>query len=241
MRSTVALWIAASLLLAGCGKKRKTSEHLDGKALLEQKCASCHNLDMPPKTYRDEKAPPMMAVAFHIADFIEAPTKRDKIDKAIDFVKDYVIHPSASKSFCDKASLDAYGVMPSQQGKVSQDELEAIAAYMFRHYTPQNFFKAQEAAARLAAMPKGERLALQNGCAGCHKADRDIVGPSWHRIARRRANDERRIAAAIAEGSHGQWKGSHGAVMPAFASKLSPEEIRTIARWIMHHNEAVRG
>ena len=68
-------------IFSGCNTQKKS--HLDGEKLLEQKCASCHNLDLPPKTFEDEKAPPMMAVAFHIKDYIHASSQSDKIPKAI--------------------------------------------------------------------------------------------------------------------------------------------------------------
>lgn len=54
------------LIFNACNEKEPV-QNLDGKKLLEQKCASCHNLAMPPQLSEDELAPPMMAVAFHIA------------------------------------------------------------------------------------------------------------------------------------------------------------------------------
>ena len=82
--------------------------------------------------------------------------------KAKEFLKDYVINPSTSKSYCDKQSLKTYGVMPSQKGKVTQDELEAIASYMFEHFTQQNLAKEQAIINKLRAMPKGKQIALKN-------------------------------------------------------------------------------
>jgi cytochrome c len=219
------------LAFSGCEKKTHHSE-LDGKKLLEQKCSKCHNLDLPPQTYKDEKAPPMMAVAFHIKDFIKASSESDKIPKAIDFVKDYVVNPSASKSFCDKKSLQTYGVMPSQKGKVTQDELEAIAEYMFSHYTVKNLTEAQDLQNRLMQMPKGKRLALQNNCLSCHKAKRDLVGPSFHKIAERYKGKTAIIQQSIAEGSRGKWQGYHGAIMPPFGKKIDKADQQIVAQWI---------
>jgi HD-GYP domain-containing protein (c-di-GMP phosphodiesterase class II) len=50
----------------------------------------------------------------------------EKREKFIAFVTDYALHPSAEKSFCDKESLASYGVMPSQKGNVTEEELEAL-------------------------------------------------------------------------------------------------------------------
>ncbi len=214
----------------GCQKKQHAN--LDGKKLLEQKCSACHNLDLPPKTFVDEKAPPMMAVAFHIKDFIPASNESEKIPKAIDFVKDYVIHPSKEKSFCDKKSLQTYGVMPSQKGNVTQEELQAIGEYMFEHYTIKNLTEAQAIENRLKKMPKGERLALQNNCLTCHRVKRDLVGPSFYQIANK-YDDLLYIQERIANGSKGKWSKFHGAIMPSFRDKISLEDQEILAKWIL--------
>jgi cytochrome c len=226
----LSLSLCVLIALAGCNEKKH--QNLDGKKLLEAKCSQCHNLDLPPKTFKDEKAPPMMAVAFHIKDFIKASSESDKIPKAIDFVKDYVVNPSASKSFCDKKSLQSYGVMPSQKGKVTQDELEAIAEYMFSHYTVKNLTAAQALQNRLMKMPKGERLALKYNCLSCHKVQKDLVGPSFAKIAKRYAKDVNKIQSSIDSGSREKWKGYHGAMMPSFAKKISSSDQKILAKWI---------
>jgi len=215
----------------GCQEKKHTD--LDGKKLLEQKCSVCHNLDLPPKTFVDEKAPPMMAVAFHIKDFIPASNESEKIPKAIDFVKDYVIHPSKEKSFCDKKSLQTYGVMPSQKGNVTQEELQAIGEYMFEHYTIKNLTEAQAIQNRLKKMPVGKRLALQKNCLTCHRVDKDLVGPSFAKIAQRYKGDTLYIAERIKNGSKGRWKVSHGAIMPAFKATTTLEDQEILAKWIV--------
>ncbi len=216
---------------AGCSQGKKAN-NLDGKKLLEQKCSSCHNLDLPPKTFEDEKAPPMMAVAFHIKDFIKTEDESQRIPKAIAFVKDYVINPSASKSFCDKESLKTYGVMPSQKGKLTQDELQAIAEYMFSHFTEKNLNEAQLLENKLNAMPKGEKLALQNKCLSCHKVDKKIVGPAFRDIATQKGNSLEVLMHSIKNGSKKKYASSKGAVMPAF-KKLSDADVKTIAQWIL--------
>ena len=229
MKAVVTLF---TLLLLFSACEQKQHANLDGKKLLEQKCSSCHNLDLPPKTFEDEKAPPMMAVAFHIKDFIHAANESEKIPKAIDFVKDYVINPSASKSFCDKESLKTYGVMPSQKGNVTQEELQAIAEYMFSHYTVKNLTEAQAAINRLKKMPAGKRLAIQKNCLNCHREKKDLVGPSFAKIAKRYKGDVLYIAKRIKNGSQGEWKAFHGIHMPAFKDKTTLKEREILAKWI---------
>lgn len=174
----------------------------------------------------------MMAVAFHIRDFIQADSESDKIPKAIEFVKDYVVNPSASKSFCDKKSLQSYGVMPSQKGKVSQDELEAIAEYMFEHFTLKSLNEAQAAENRLRQMPVGERVAVKYNCLTCHKKEKDLVGPSFENIAKHYADNRVQIKKSIQNGSAKRWQGYRGAVMPSFKNKINEKDLDALVLWI---------
>ena len=219
--------ILASMLFVGCSKDKSLS--LNGKKLLKEKCSSCHNLDMPPKTFENEKAPPMMAVSFHILDFIKATTPAEKLPNAIEFVADYVQNPSASKSFCDKTSLKQYGLMPSLKGKVSEDELRAIARYVFTHYTKKRFLAEMKRAQQIREMPKGQLLAGQNGCLSCHAKNFKKVGPSFEEIAKKLTISQ--IKNSIKNGSKGKWKECKKIPMPAF-KKISDKEIEFIASWI---------
>jgi len=56
-------------LFSACESSTSSAVKLDGEELIAQKCAKCHNLDMPPKSYENEVAPSMMAVTFHLKDF----------------------------------------------------------------------------------------------------------------------------------------------------------------------------
>ena len=214
----------------GCHETKKIN--YNGKKLLGEKCQSCHNLDMPPKTYVDEKAPPIMAVAFHVSDFIKAPNPSERTGKAIAFVCDYVINPSKDKSFCDKESLKSYGVMPSQKGKVTQDELKAIATYMFSHYTKDNFLETMKNIQKLAMMPKGEQLTRKLGCFSCHGKTIKKVGPSFHTIAKRNTKNTKQISDSIKNGSKGKYKEAHNIPMPKF-NKLNHKDIQILRQCVL--------
>ena len=218
------------LLLSSCSTEVK--KELNGKKLIDLKCAQCHNLSLPPKTFENEIAPPMMAVSFHIVGFMQTPDESIRISKAKEFVKDYVINPSRSKSFCDKKSLEDYGVMPSQKGKVSADELEAITEYMFSHFTQKNLEKAQKELNEFNKMSVGKKIALKNNCLTCHRIDRDLVGPSFKNIAKKYANYHVEIKNSIEHGSSKKWKNSKGARMPAF-EQLSDEDVDILVKWIL--------
>ena len=227
--------ICAALLFVGCSDS-KPKHHYDAHALLERKCASCHNLDMPPQTFPDEKAPPMMAVTFHVRDFMKVENPSEKRQKFIDFVVDYALNPSADKSFCDKKSLEDYGLMPSQKGKVTPEELEAVAAYMYDHYDPEKFMKLMQEEARLAALPPYKRVMEQKNCLSCHSIDKEKLAPSFKHIAKRYdSNQSSEIEKSIKNGSRGKWKGFKLS-MPPFKD-LDDEDIEAVTEWILRLGE----
>lgn len=210
----------------------KPVDRLDGKRLLEQKCASCHELQMPPIVSDDELAPPMMAVSFHVYDHVKPVDESQRVSKAIAFVVDYVHAPSPSKSICDEKSLERYGLMPSQEGKVTKAEVKAIAGYMFSHYDPQELARIQKERASFEALPEGERLALRYRCMGCHKVERKVIGPSFKDIKERYVDDKAKITHSIRQGSREQWNGSNGAIMPPF-EQIEEKEIDILSDWIL--------
>ena len=220
-------------LLVGCTNQEKQVK-LDGKKLLESKCASCHNLEIPPVISKDELAPPMMAVSFHVHRFVEATDESRRTPKAVEFVVDYVLNPSLEKSFCDKESIKRYGLMPSQKESVTPQEIKAIAEYMFSHYTQKNLVQEQKLQDEYNAFSPGKKLALKHKCLGCHRVDQKVVGPSFTQIATRYKDDEKSIQESILNGSQKKWQGSR-AVMPAF-KELKEEDLKILSRWILESN-----
>jgi len=96
----------------------------DAKALFDTKCAICHKVDV--QSRESLIAPPINSVLMHVK-----RSFKDK-DKAIAFIKDYVINPTVDKAICP--SIDTFGPMPSQKGVVSNDELEKIANYLYENF-----------------------------------------------------------------------------------------------------------
>ncbi len=223
-----------AILLSGCGEKR-SERHYDAGALLKQHCERCHNLDMPPKTSADEAAPPIMAVTFHIRDFLNVDNPAERRPGFIAFVADYALHPAAEKSFCDEASLKEYGVMPSLEGMISAPELEAVAAYMYDTYTKDAFLKRMEEANAFARLPAGEQLAHREGCFGCHDTTLQKVGPTFTAIAGR-YKDADTIIQSIRSGSRGKWEISRNIPMPA-RRDLNASQIERLAAWILGLND----
>ncbi len=219
-------------LFSGCFENKTIS--YDGEKLLTKKCSSCHNLDMPPKTSPNEPAPPMMAVAFHLRDFLKAPSPSENREKFISFIQDYVINPSKEKSLCDKKSLESYGMMPSQKGKVTKEELRAIASYMYEHYDPSKFLKMMNERAEWKKMPLYKRVLKSKNCLSCHDIQKDKIAPSFVKIAQKYQNDKTQIIKSIKNGSRKKWQGFRG-VMPPF--DLNNKEANAIADWILSLKE----
>ena len=124
MKNTLLLLVTAStLVLASTGAE-----------LLEKKCASCHMLEAPEfHQIPTLKAPAMDAVVFHI----NLAMEDEKEKKA--FITDYVLNPDPSKSVCESNKVAKFGVMPSQKGKVTKEELALIATEMLEKYPHQSF------------------------------------------------------------------------------------------------------
>jgi len=218
-------------ILSGCDNN-KSKNNYDGKKLLEQKCASCHDINMPPIISDDELAPPMMAVAFHVNNFVKTSDESQRTLKAIEFVIDYVENPSLEKSFCDKDSLKRYGLMPSQKDNLLDDEAKAIATYMFEHFTQENLSKKMKDQAEYDKLPAGKKIALKYKCLGCHKVNKKIVGPSFIEISQKYRDSKQIIKDSIKNGSKTNWESSNGAIMPPF-KQISDDELEILSGWIL--------
>ena len=229
MRLFISLLV--TLFFAGCGGGSKQSS-LDGSVLVEQKCASCHNLDMPPKTSDDEKAPPLFTVTVHLKDWIKVNNPSELQGKFVDFVSDYVINPSRDKSYCDKKSLDSYGIMPSLKGKITKEEAVAVAKYIFDSYDQKYLLDVMKERARIASLPPYQQVLETQDCKVCHINGK--AAPTFAQIGKRYQNDIDIIKNSIVNGSKGKWKGY---VLPMRAYKLTKKELDAIAEWIVQEGK----
>lgn len=167
------LSITILLLMTGCTEE-KPKKSYNVVSLTEQKCASCHDLNMPAHTVADEKAPPMMAVVFHLKDFIKVNVPSAHQGKFVSFVNDFVMNPTKEKSYCDKESLEKYGLMPSQKENITEGELNAVSNYLYGHYDAKRFYKERAEETRIQNLPIQERIFEQKRCKNCHEIDRSI-------------------------------------------------------------------
>ena len=101
-----------------------------GEALFESKCASCHT-KIRPADISTLVAPPIMGVMRHVK--MQYATKED----AVQFITEYALAPQKSKAVCLADKIKRFGLMPSQQGNVTKEELTLIAGWMYDNFGNQ--------------------------------------------------------------------------------------------------------
>jgi len=123
---------ATLLKLASTPAKIKAIPAPKGEVLFTQKCASCHSTTRP-KDMSTVIAPALVGVMHHLK-----MTHPDK-SKSVAFIKDYALNPSEDKAICMPEKIKRFGLMPSQKGNVTEEELEVIANWMFDNFPPKDF------------------------------------------------------------------------------------------------------
>jgi len=98
-----------------------------GEALFEAKCASCH-VKTRPSDISTLVAPPMMGVMRHVK-----MTYNSK-EEAVKFITEYTLNPQERKAVCMPQKLKRFGLMPSQKGNVTKEELTTIASWVYDNF-----------------------------------------------------------------------------------------------------------
>ena len=126
-RMTAAAVVLGAFALAGQSDPHK---------LFDAHCAACHITDLGKMGNKSALiAPPADEVMTHIKE--DFPSKTE----AVRFMAEYVLHPDPRKAHC--ASIETFGVMPSQKGVITPEEAEAITGMMYDTY-PRAAFTEQE-------------------------------------------------------------------------------------------------
>ena len=221
------IYLLLVFLLSACNENINNKTY-NGKELLKEKCASCHNLDLPASWEKPNLAPPIMAVSFHVYDLVDKNIAT-KLSSSKTFIIDYVLNPDSKKSLCDKESLKQYGLMPSQKENITKKELEAIATYILKFYTQKNLYKIQEEIKYFNSLKAGHKIAIKYKCLSCHKINKNLVGPSFKNISNNLTI--KNIKNSITNGSKSKWKDYHNAVMPSFKD-INHSQLEDISKWI---------
>ncbi|MDF9773827.1 c-type cytochrome [Pseudomonas baetica] len=124
---------------------------------------------------------------------------------------------------------------------ISDQEVKVIGAYLAVTYGSA---QASDADVQAASNPSAGQpptvsvakvasaLLQDNACLSCHSVDHKVVGPAYHDVATKYANDPQalaRVMSSIQHGGSGKW----GDVpMPPFA-QLSSDDLKSLATFIM--------
>jgi len=112
----------------------------DGYKVYQKHCMSCH-VEMMEKSevlkkFKTLKAPPMVEISNRLKGniILKEPDEMVKRRVVIAFIKDYMENPSIDHSMCEVGALDNFGIMPSLKGRLSDDEREAVAQWVYDRY-----------------------------------------------------------------------------------------------------------
>jgi cytochrome c553 len=95
-----------------------------GKQLFEQKCVFCH-AKTPPATMQEREkmiAPPIGNVLYHLDMSFKTA------DEIKSHINSFVMNPTKEKAICN--SVKRFGLMPSQKGVLTKDELNQISEFL---------------------------------------------------------------------------------------------------------------
>lgn len=102
----------------------------EAEALFDAKCAACHMKERPTQEMKkDLVAPPISGAIKNV----KLAFKDDKA-AALTFIREYTLSPDIEKSKCKPKALKRFGVMPTQKGSVSAQELDKIALFLYENY-----------------------------------------------------------------------------------------------------------
>jgi cytochrome c len=104
----------------------------NAEALFNAKCKICHSTTQPTDISK-VVAPMVFGVMRHVK--MKYPNR----DEAVKFMVDYALNPSKDKAVCMPQKIARFGLMPSQKGNVTKEELQKITSWMFDNFPPANF------------------------------------------------------------------------------------------------------
>lgn len=117
---------------------------MEGKEVYEKKCASCHpgyiSMSKLKENFQDYNntllkltAPTLNQLSYRLKKSIGDPKGDNEIHRmeVAAFISEYVLHPDRQKSLCLDEVMQSFQTMPSLEGKISEEELEAVSTYIY--------------------------------------------------------------------------------------------------------------
>lgn len=145
VRFLLLLYIAVNVLYANNGEK-----------VYEKKCASCHIKFIPLQKVKQNfldanntllklAAPTFNQISYQLKKSIGNQKADEDIHRleVVAFILDYVLHPHKNKSMCIDETLKYFSTMPSLDGKITENELEAVSNYLYDVYQQDTNIKGK--------------------------------------------------------------------------------------------------
>ena len=78
----------------------------------------------------------MVEVSERLKGNIKTSDEEDDVNRYLFvlFVKDYIVNPQLDNSMCHSGALEHFGTMPSLKGKISDQERQAVAEWLYDRY-----------------------------------------------------------------------------------------------------------
>ncbi|MGD9655239.1 MAG: cytochrome c [Sulfuricurvum sp.] len=117
----------------------------DGYGIYQNFCASCHaemlSKEEVLKNINALKAPPMVEVSNRLKANIRIADNDNDIKRRVitAFIKDYIQNPDIMYSMCEPMALEKFGVMPSLKGKLSEEQRQSVAEWVYDRYENISF------------------------------------------------------------------------------------------------------
>jgi len=166
----------------------------DGETIYKNKCASCHKDFIPVSVLKENfvefnntklklKGPTLNQISFRLKQNIGDPKGDEDIHlmEVSEFIKEYIYNPDREKSVCIKEVLRAFDTMPSMKGKISEDDLEEVAEYIYhfdKNSLEKNSPKVFDFDSALEKAKKENKTIMIKGssehCYFCKKMDREV-------------------------------------------------------------------
>ncbi|MDD5160822.1 MAG: cytochrome c [Sulfuricurvum sp.] len=112
----------------------------DGYGIYQKHCMQCHVEMMEKQEVMKHlgslKAPPMVEVSNRLKENVLIADDDNDVKRQVivAFIKDYIQNPSVQYSMCHPMAIEKFGIMPSLKGKLSDDERQAVAEWIYDRY-----------------------------------------------------------------------------------------------------------
>ena len=123
MKLTITGTLIAATLFSTIAVASETPEQL-----FDAKCSACHSKTKPADMSK-VVAPALFGVMRHVK--MRYPDKKE----AVGFRVDYVLEPTKEKAICTEQKIEKFGLMPSQKGGATKEELAVITDWMFDNFS----------------------------------------------------------------------------------------------------------